>query len=272
MNDHEISIYHSIPTVFRYFTDTITQGIKFPNLRIIDLGGEAVTSNDLDLFKKYFDDHCVFVNGLGATELNVICQYHMSKETDLSSWLVPAGYPPEDTEIILIDNNGESVGHDCCGEIVIKSPYLSPGYWKKDNSGTFINLPDTDAILYHTGDLGRLRTDGRLEHMGRKDNQLKVRGVRIEAGEIEKRLMNFSDIKKAVVMGVDDERGEKHLVAFIVLEDNTNDEHLIAKFRGELKEILPNYMIPETFIPLDAIPLTLTGKEDRRSLKNMLLS
>lgn len=269
--DNEISVYHSVPTIFRNFVKTLSSDTKFHNLRVIDLGGETVTLTDLDLYKKHFEDHCILVNGLGSTELNVIRQYHMNKDTELDSWAIPAGYPVEDTEILLLDKNGENIGYNQCGEIVIKSSYLSPGYWEMEKPGVFKELPDTDAILFHTGDLGCFRIDGCLEHMGRKDNQLKIRGIRIEAGEIEKALQEFSHIKEAIVKAVDNEQGEKQLVSYIVLDESTTvtNDNFIEKTRRDLKENLPTYMIPDMFIKLEAMPLTLTGKIDRKALNDI---
>ena len=176
--DRKITIYHSVPTVFRHLVAALTDEMSFPDLRVIDFGGEPVSSPDVELYKKYFPEQCLLVNGLGATELNVIRQYYLDHRTEIYGNLVPVGYPVSDTEILLIDETGNEVKYNRPGEIVIKSEFLSPGYWElaEQTEQVFKAAAGSEQRLYYTGDLGRLRTDGCLEHLGRKDSQLKIRG------------------------------------------------------------------------------------------------
>ncbi len=269
LNDNNITIYHSVPTVFRHFVASIENGTTFPKLRIIDFGGEPVSSLDVDSYKKYFTDDCVLVNGLGATELNVIRQYPINKNTKLTGNLVPVGYKVRDTEILLIDEAGNPVKYNRPGEIVIKSAYLSPGYWglNDQTEKSFKENPSGGPErLYFTGDLGRLRTDGCLEHLGRRDLQLKIKGIRIESSEIETVMLGIPGIKEAVVMAEEKKQGEKQLVSYFVPDNNA--ETKLSEIVDSLKERLPEYMIPVSFIRMNSMPLTLTGKVDRKKLKS----
>lgn len=265
--NEEITVYHSVPTVFRHLMAAGTGKIGFPALRLIDFGGEAVSSADVQLYKKYCPDSCILVNGLGATELNVIRQYCINKETDILGNLVPVGYPVADTEIMLVDEDGSEVGYNCPGEIVIKSEFLSPGYWGLEDQTGLVFRPDPENAarrLYYTGDLGRLRTDGCLEHLGRKDLQVKLRGIRIEPAEIEAALLEVAAVREAAVVAEDNAQGDRQLVAYVVEDSQTGLE--LQELLAHLNERLPGYMVPSAFVKVEAFPLTLTGKVDRRRL------
>ncbi len=172
--ENEITVYHSVPTIFRHFVATLTDGILFPYLRLIDFGGEPVSRRDVELYRKHFSPDCLLVNGLGATELNVIRQLVMDHQTEFLGDRVPVGYAVPETRILLLDENGQALGYNQPGEIVIESQYLSPGYWRQLEQTAAVFKTTTDGLRrYFTGDLGRLRPDGCLEHYGRKDLQVK---------------------------------------------------------------------------------------------------
>jgi amino acid adenylation domain-containing protein len=263
----EITIYHSVPTVFRHFVHTLCGGEKFPGLRAISLGGEPVYKRDVELYKKHFSQDCIFVNRLGSTETGRTRWYFIDKETQINGNTVPVGYPVTDNEILLLDDDGKSVGFNEIGEIAVKSSYLSPGYWRRPELTRAAFLPDRqggDKHIYRTGDLGRMLPDGCLEHLGRKDFQVKVRGYRIEVEEIEMALLDLSSIKEAVVVARQNQSEHKPLVAYLVPARQPAPN--VSQLRSFLKKKLPDYMIPSTFVILDALPLTPTGKTDRRAL------
>lgn len=260
----EITIYHSVPTVYRHFTDSLNGDEKFPKLRCIDLGGEIVYRNDVDRCRKHFAPNCILVNHLAATELSVIAQYPITATTEITSDPVPVGYISEGTEITLIGDDGKEVSQGEVGEIVIKSEYLSPGYWHKPEltNTLFSQDPFTNTRCYYTSDLGRLRTDGLLEYLGRKDFRIKLRGHSIEAAEIETALLAIEKVKASIVTALDDNYGQKHLVAYLVTEQSL----LPIDLREALATKLPDYMIPNLYIFLDTLPLTPNGKVDRAAL------
>ena len=145
---------------------------------------------------------------------------------------------------------------------------VSQGYWQRDQltQERFISNPfsqDPNARLYKSGDLARYLNDGSLEYIGRIDNQVKVRGFRIELGEIEAVLVQHPKVREAVVIARDIRPGEKHLVAYVVPPQEPPASNELRRF---LKEQLPDYMAPSTFVVLDALPLTPNGKVDRRAL------
>ncbi|KAB8332729.1 non-ribosomal peptide synthetase [Scytonema tolypothrichoides VB-61278] len=268
LQQEEITVFFAVATLFRHFANTLTGQEKFPKLRLIQLGSETIYKKDAELYKQHFSDDCVLVANLGSTEISPIRQYFIDKNTEIIGSTVPAGYPVEDTEVLLIDEQGKPVDFNQIGEIVVKSSYLSVGYWRKPEITQAVFLPDSDGgdkRLYKTGDLGCMTPDGCLLHLGRKDFQVKVRGYRIEVAEVEMALLNTNLIREAAVLALPDHLGEERLVAYIV-PSALKQLPSIREIRRLLCESLPSYMVPSTYITLEALPLTPTGKVDRRAL------
>lgn len=263
LNQSQITIYHSTPTVYRYFLNSLTGAEEFPSIRLIVLGGEAVIKRDIDLYKKHFSKNCVFINGLGPTESTVSLQNFIDHETELSRNAVPVGFPVDETEIVLLNEAGEEVL--LSGEIGIRSPYVALGYWQKPDITQAAFLPDSlnGRRTYRTGDMGCLLPDGSLEFRGRRDFQVKIRGHRVEVGEIETRLAEHPQVKECVVTAIDDETGGKRLAAYTVHKGVQPSSSDLRQF---LQKHLPDYMVPTVFVSLQSMPLTPTGKVDRRAL------
>jgi len=263
----EITLYHSVATVFRHFVDTLTGSEEFPKLRAISLGGEPVYKRDVDSYKRYFSKDCIFVNRLGTSETGRIRWNLIERETKIVGNLVPVGYPVTDNEVLLLDEAGHEVGLGDIGEIAVKSRFLSPGYWRRPDLTQAKFLPDPEGEnerIYLTGDLGRMSEDGCLEHLGRKDLQVKIRGYRIEISEVEMALLDHAAVREAVVVARENLPGDKRLVAYIV--PTRQPAPTINELRGFLKQKLPEYMIPSVFVMSDSLPLTSTGKVDRQAL------
>ena len=266
LRKHDITVYQSVPAVFRHLASALNGKDLFPSLRVIRLGSAPVLKSDFDLFKEHFSADCVFINGYGASEMSTVSQYCMDRNSKIGGATVPVGYPLADTRIILLDEDRKPVETGGIGRIVLQSRYLALGYWRKPEltSKVFFDDPScAGARLYLTGDVGRMLPDGCIEHLGRQDFQVKVRGYRIETAEIESALMQHAEVKEAVIVACD-ERGDQRLVAYIV----SNDDSRFAPgdLRAFLHEKLPNYMLPAAFIALDKLPLTPNGKLDRKAL------
>ena len=263
----KVTIYCSVPTLFRHFTEALRGTERFPSLRVIKLIGEPVYKRDVDLYKGHFSETCVFINRLGSSETGTIRWYFIDKKTEIDDHLVPVGYAVEDNEILLLDETGTEVGFDATGEIAVRSHYLSPGYWQRPDLTEAAFLPDPNGgseCIYLTGDLGRMRPDGCLVHLGRKDFQVKVRGYRIEVVEIEMALLQLDTIKEAVVVAREDESGEQRLVAYLILA--TASLPAGRALRRQLAKTLPSYMIPSVFVTMQTFPMAPNGKLDRRAL------
>jgi amino acid adenylation domain-containing protein len=294
--EEEITVYHSTPTVYRYFVNTVAQTsvcdfprqnhrlksvpLKFPNLRLIVLGGEKVNRADVELYQKHFSDDCIFVNGFGPTEATVVLQNFINKQSRISGDSIPVGFPVEDTEVLLL--NKADKPSEIAGEIAIKSKHVALGYWRNPaaTSTAFDSSSDLKGVIYKTGDMGRRLPDGSIRFEGRKDFQVKIRGHRVELGEIESALSQHPAVGECVVVANENATGDKRLVAYIVTPTTTfmgganTPQALIpnpsSNGRGDLRDFLkqklPEYMLPSSFVILDSLPLTASGKLNRLAL------
>jgi acyl-coenzyme A synthetase/AMP-(fatty) acid ligase/acyl carrier protein len=257
----EITIFSAVPTVFRHFCKSLTGNAVFPQVRVIKLVGDLVYKQDVDFYKKYFSEDCTLVNRLGSTETGTIRWYFIDKETRITGNSVPVGYPVEDNEVLLIGETTEIDGAGRVGEIAVKSRYLSPGYWRRPDLTQAAFLPDPqggDERIYRTGDLGRMLSDGCLVHLGRTDFQVKIKGHRIEAGEVEMALAVLSTFKEAAVVAAKSRSGDQRLVAYVVPEGETAPT--VTALRRALAMRLPDHMIPSVFVALDSLPKAPNGK------------
>jgi hypothetical protein len=183
--------------------------------------------------------------------------------------LPPIGRPIANSKIYLLDGCLQPVSIGVTGELYIGGDSLARGYLNQPelNHGKFIANPfnkESGARLYRTGDLARYLDDGNIQFVGRIDEQVKVRGFRIEPGEIETLLCQHSEVVECVVSAREDVTGGIRLVAYIV---PSAAHHLTSgQLRDFLKEKLPEYMIPSVFVFLDSLPQTASGKVDRRAL------
>jgi acyl-coenzyme A synthetase/AMP-(fatty) acid ligase/acyl carrier protein len=267
LTQEKITIYRSAVSAFRSFAGTLAAGENFPHLRLILLFGEQVYHPDVALYRRNFARTSILASSLGCLEFDDYAYYFVDRDVPLQGDAVPGGYPIADAEILLLDDGGRPLGVDQIGEIAIVSRHNPVGYWQNANP-TPAALPPLagrkDESTYLTGDLGRRSPDGCLFHHGRKDFQVKIRGYRVELTEIEAALLDIDGVKAAAVAGREDTPGHKRVVAYIVPEG----AHVppVAELRRILGDKLPDYMLPSTFIMLDALPLTATGKVDRRAL------
>ncbi|MFL9453891.1 condensation domain-containing protein [Tolypothrix bouteillei VB521301_2] len=191
----------------------------------------------------------------------------MPKDSELLS--VPIGRSIANTQIYILDRYNQPVPTGVPGELHIGGVGLARGYLNRPETTAekFIPNPfsaEPGSRLYKTGDLVRYLSDGNIEYLGRIDFQVKIRGFRIELGEIEAVLTQHPDVNCCVTIVREDAPGDKRLVAYVVA--NTRTAVTISELRSFLKEKLPDYMVPTVFVMLDALPLTPSGKIDRRAL------
>jgi amino acid adenylation domain-containing protein len=263
-----ITIYDSTPTTFRQFIADLPDEQRFPHLRLIRLSSEPVHQHDVELYKKYFSQGCIFTNSLGLTETGgSIRQNLIDQNTNVMSTTVPVGYAVEDMDVVILDDDGHEVGPEEVGEIAVSSSYLSPGYWRNPdltNEKFAVDSEDGNKRLYLTGDVGQMLSDGCLVHLGRKDFQVKVRGYKIDVAEVERAILDLPSVKAAVVVARADSSDEQCIVAYWI--PAATPVPSVSSLRRALSNKLPEYMIPSCFVTLDALPTTPTGKVDRKAL------
>lgn len=261
---HRVTIFHSTPTVYRYLLDALGPDGRLPSLRAVILGGEQVVRDDLRRFRRHCADDCVFVNGYGATEISFAAQNHLTAADidagrDVGDGVVPIGRPLDGVAILLLPADGAPD----TGEIAIRSHYLA-AYWRDpERNAQRFEVEAGGRRTYRTGDLGRWLPDGRLAYLGRLDRQVKVRGHRVELGEVEAVLAALPEVSRATVVAREVTRAggpEQQLVAYVV--PAAGHEVTAEKLRTSIERVLPPFALPQATVVLAAFPLTPTGKVD----------
>ena len=232
------------------------------------IGGESLLVQQANAWLRAFPGTTI-VNEYGPTETVVGCCVFESSAA-LTGAVVPIGRPIANTRIYILDEDFNPVPVGVAGELCIAGAGLARGYFNRPGLTAEKFVPDpfhgtAGERMYRSGDLARYRADGTIECLGRTDDQIKLRGYRIEPKEIEAALMQLPHVREACVLLREDSPGNVALVAYIVAED---DEHAtpIAALRDALTHKLPDYMIPAHFVCLDNLPLTTNGKVDRKAL------
>ncbi len=304
MKDHSVTIWGVTPSYWRNCIDVLRsaspekrKALLENKLRMIVSSGEAMRSDIVQAWTQDLGHTAQPVNMFGMTEVTgVVTAYPAPLTQDGSLHNIPAGRPISNARIYVLDQHMQPVPVGLPGEVYIGGPYLARGYHNRPaltaerfvpnpfaaSAATVDGGPRTDenhglrstvySRLYRTGDLARFLPDGTLDFLERSDYQIKIRGYRIEPGEVEAVLSQHPMVREAVVLGKDKNRGQyqeqahedKQLVAYIVADP------LALPTQGELREFakerLPDYMVPAAFVFLDAMPLTATGKVDRKAL------
>ena len=235
-------------------------------VRMIITGGDSAYIDDV----RYYSAHCHYVNSYGPTETTVGASYYrVTPDTDFSK-PIPIGKPIANVKFYILDRRGALVPIGLPGEIVIAGACVGRGYRNlpEQTQNRFLGSPfEPGERMYRTGDLGRWLPDGNLEFLGREDDQVKVRGFRIECGEVALQLTAHPAIREAAVLAREDLNNVKALVAFLTADRSLEPEEL----KDFLREGLPRHAIPDLFVQLENLPLNSNGKIDRAKLAAMPL-
>jgi amino acid adenylation domain-containing protein len=270
--DRERITVLDLPTAYWHaWVDGLSRsGEPLPDaLRLVIVGGEKASASALASWRKMAGDRVRWLNTYGPTEATVIATAHEPPLDAIDEADPPLGRPIANTQIYLLDAQGRPVPMGLPGELFIGGAGVARGYWNRPGLTAERFVPDPfggrpGARLFRTGDLARWRPDGALEFLGRVDQQVKVRGFRVEPGEVEAALGRHPSVREAAVVANRDEVGENRLDAYVVVGDGP--EVTPAALRRFLRERLPRHMVPATITRLDALPLTVSGKVDRPAL------
>jgi len=274
---NEISRIVLVPSQLKVILDTYPDlKHRLPKLRTWISSGETLP---VDMVQKFHEatPNSILLNLYGSTEVAADVTYYDTAHLTKEHSTVPIGRPIANTTIYLLDENKNLVPVGVSAEIYVGGDGLALGYLNHPEltNEAFIQNPfhdDPNGRLYRTGDIGRFLPDGNIELIGRHDNQVKIRGYRVELQEIEAVLTEYPSIKQAVVLYLVDSsisllpsnRSENILVAYVVKHQATSLK--VDELRDLLNQKLPSYMIPSIFIQVEDIPLTTSGKTDRRAL------
>jgi acyl carrier protein len=270
---YKITFWDSVPTTMNYLVkelrsakDTFVQH----SLRLVFLSGDWIPIQLPLEIKNYFPNAKVISLG-GATEGTVWSNYYEVDNLEAAWKSIPYGKPIANNFFYVLDEQLKPVPLGTSGDLFIGGVGVAQGYANDPAKTNYSFLPDpfnstAGGRMYRTGDLGRMMTDGNLEFLGRKDSQIKIRGFRVELGEIENVLNKSSVVNQAVVIAKTETDGNKNLIAFIVANNVKFDKKEILNY---LKSQLPEYMVPGVVEELKQFPLTTNGKIDKQALLNL---
>jgi amino acid adenylation domain-containing protein len=271
MTRHDITIYASSASIFRNFVKTLRADQRFPAIRVVRLSSEPVTSDDFAKFRTHFPHGCCFAQTLSSTETGVIAWSRRPFSDAVADGRLPIGRIARMQQVLIRDEKDSPAGPNEAGEIVVRSRYLSSGYWRNPelSAERFEDPGDlTGERLFRTGDIGRIDGDGVLHFLGRNDQRVKIRGNRIELSEVVDALISLPGVEQAVADAVPRPHHEPELVGYVVPRTGYAIEP--ARLRLALREIRPDHMIPSALVVVEKFPLTPTGKVDRESLRRLL--
>lgn len=268
--DQNISFTYLPPFLLQDIADAFMPLKHLLKLNKLLVGVEPILGSTLRRYKE-LNHKMMIINGYGPTEATICTTMYRYTGEEEDEKIVPIGYPVNNTQVYILDENCKETPIGIPGELCISGDALALGY-VNDSQGTkerFIGHPFEDGrLMYKTGDMVKYLDDGSIQFLGRKDEQLKIRGYRIELGEIKNVLLGIKGIREAVVTVMD--RDNKQLVAYVVMDeqiDLTTD-----CMKKALSTWLPNYMIPAHMMILDQLPLTENGKVDRHALPEPVLA
>ncbi|WP_372719591.1 amino acid adenylation domain-containing protein [Immundisolibacter sp.] len=257
---HQITLINCAPSVFYSAVDSPADLAGLASLRALVLGGEAINVNRLARWLHRADVDCRILNSYGPTECtDVVSAFDLG---DARCWMdqaPPIGRAISNVQLHVIDRGLRPVPPGFAGELGIAGVCVGTGYWNNEELSTqkFLGSPFDSGRLYRTGDRVRWSLEGQLSFVGRTDFQIKVRGIRLEPGEVEYALRNLPGVVDALVLGAQD-----RLVAYVVMAP----AETLGEWREQMRQQLPAHMVPDVVVSLPRWPLTANGKIDRQSL------
>ena len=268
LDREHITVLHTVPAVATSWLATVPKDIPLSTVRWVFFAGEPLTDQVVRKWRTAFPGSGELVNLYGPTETTLAkCFYQIPEEPPHG--VQPIGGPLPNTQVLIMNGGHQLCGIGELGEIVIRTPFRSLGPLPSQGpTSSFCQqnpyYPTTQEDLYFTGDLGRYRPDGTVEILGRLDEQVKIRGVRVEPNEVMHVLTTHPDVASCFVLGRKEEHGEPELVAYVVPTQGKSVQP--ERLREYLEARLPGPLVPTAWVFLDNLPLTANGKVDRHAL------
>jgi len=253
--------------VFRAIVSEELNPTALSSLKYVLMAGEPLLPADVEKWMAVYGERAQLVNLYGPSETTMVKFCYFVKPADRQQRFISIGKPMEGARALVVDEKGEICPPGVVGEIYIRTPFRTLGYYNRPEltAEVFIQNPFSEIpgdLVYKTGDLARILEDGNFEFLGRKDSQVKIRGVRVELTEIENLLRGHPAVRNVAVVDREDATGNKFLCAYLVLCEDVEPHAL----RDYLSQSLPEYMTPASFVRMPALPLNANGKIDRRAL------
>jgi amino acid adenylation domain-containing protein len=264
-----VNLIHCVPSVFRAVVKQGLDARRLAPLKYVVMAGERLYPAEVRAWMETYGERIRLVNLYGATENTMAKFCHVVEWADAARPSVPIGRPIEDAKAIILSPEMKVCEPGTVGEIYIRTPYLSLGYYNdpQHTAEVFVRNPfgqDPADIIYKTGDFGRLLPDGNFELVGRRDHQVKIRGQRVELGEIESVVRAMPGVHECVATVWGEEPDDQRLAAYVVAAEGHALD--VRALQQAARESLPEVMVPSSFNVLDSLPLNANGKVDRQAL------
>jgi amino acid adenylation domain-containing protein len=264
LRERGITIYHSVPTVFRQLARVSADNGIFGGLRLVRLGGEPVLGHDVEVFRQRFPEDCRLMNVLASTETGFISASIIERHTVLPEGRVSVGRAVGDVEILLVDDQGRKVENGCDGRIAVRSAYLRQGFWRRPDETREKFRVDPGAPhtrIFVTNDLGRFLPDGTLEHLGRADRVIKIRGLRVDLEEVEATLRAANLFEEAAVTTFEHITDGPQVAICVVPRSKMGCSSHAC--RQVVQQLFP---LPSRLMIVEELPRLASGKIDRVNL------
>jgi len=256
-----------IPTAaFRELLHNVPEGLNFPSIRMVYVGGQTIYRQDAEMFQRCFSRGAILVSRFSMSETSGLAHYLVDHETRFDGDTLPIGYALPGRELLIVGEEGQPLGFNQPGEIAVRRLFQDGDELESSSSGLndIHATNDTTEPFFRTSDLGLMRPDGCLIHLGRKDDTVKVRGNRVALAEAESLLLKVNGVAQAAVKSFSTVDGDNQLVGYVTLSQGA--QLTVTDLRRELDQMAPTYMIPARFLVMPTLPLTMTGKIDRQAL------
>lgn len=270
LDENKIVLFHMVPTIFKTLLREIPKSGNqiFKYLRYILLAGEPLKGSDVKPFYELMGHRIQLVNLYGPTETTLAKCFYLIQPEDSQKANIPVGMPIRNTEVVIKNDKGLSCKLGEIGEIYIKTKDASLGYYDKKELTEQVFQKDKEnpkITMYRTGDIGRILENHMVECLGRKDSQVKIRGMKVHLSQIEQRIQEYSLIEQAVVICRKNDEGQTELVSYFTAKKKLNQNELYEY----LSNCLQRYMIPSYMYQMEQLPKLLNGKTDRRRLEHL---
>jgi amino acid adenylation domain-containing protein len=270
LSRESIEVLHCVPSLFRgLINETQDTQVDF-KLRYIVMAGETLLASDVRRWRDLFGDGTQLVNLYGPTETTLVKFFHFITGEDVRRGIIPIGRPMPGAKALLLDEEGRPCPAGTTGEVYISTQYRSLGYYNQPELTQERFLPnpfsgDPADVVYRTGDLARISENGAYEFIGRIDGQVKIRGIRIELGEVENIIRQHELVRDVAVIDRKDQSEVPYLCAYVVAQHELDS----ATLHSHVLEHLPESMAPSMYTFVAEIPRTYSGKADRGALSNL---
>lgn len=273
VSDNSITVLDFPTTFWRQVIMTSSED-NFPeSVRAVIIGGEAVSNSDFELWQNHPSNKARLFNTYGPTETTVVATVFEVTSDFVIENSIPIGSPLPGYKVYITDKEHRVLPKGLQGELLISGNSVADGYLNRAEvdlkAFVTLSVDDCEERCYCSGDLVYQGENGMIYYIGRSDGQLKIRGYRVEPGEIESQIMSLGGIEQCVVIGKPNDKGEKSLIAFFVPKEGRKNSGEILK--SECIKILPGYMVPDFFIEFSEIPITPNGKTDKKALLNYVI-